>query len=41
MYFANESLSERETIWRYLNDQKEKPKINNIPLTFLTYAIRI
>lgn len=41
MLFSNESLSERETIWRYLNNQKEKPKINNIPLKFLTYDIRL
>lgn len=35
--FSNESESDRETIWRFLNNQIEKPKINNIPLIFGTY----
>lgn len=35
--FSVESCSERETIWRFLNNQIEKPKINNIPLKFGTY----
>lgn len=37
MKFSSGSTNERETVWRFLNNQLEKPKINNISLSFGTY----
>lgn len=37
--YKNESDNEREVVYRYLNDLKQKPKINNIPLRFHCHTV--